>query len=100
MFEGRGDRSSMRSTICGIILIALMAASSLGAAEPDPCQAGLDQFKAGDFSAAQRSLTNCVESRHGNATHAFHLALTYRSLKNYEAGLSRTDAALKQSPDD
>jgi tetratricopeptide (TPR) repeat protein len=90
----------MRSTICRIILIALMAASSPGAVEPDPCQAGLDQFKAGDYATAQRTLSNCVESRHGSANHAFRLALTYRSLKNYEAGLSRTNAALKQSPED
>ena len=87
----------MRSTICGILLLA---ASSLSVGDPGPCQAGLDQFTSGDYAAAQRILWDCVESHLGNATHAFYLALTYRSLKNYDTGLSRTNAALKQSPED
>jgi tetratricopeptide (TPR) repeat protein len=87
----------MRSTICGMILFT---ASCLSGADSSPCQAGLNQFKSGDYGAAQRILWDCVESHQQNATHAFHLALTYRALKNYDDGLSRTKAALERSPED
>jgi tetratricopeptide (TPR) repeat protein len=87
----------MSSAICGILLLA---ATSIRASGPASCQAGMDQFKSRDYAAAQRDLSECVESHLGNATHAFYLGLTYRSLKNYDAGLSRTNAALKRSPED
>lgn len=73
---------------------------SLRAEDPAPCRAGLDQYSSGNYAAAQPLLSDCVESHQGNATHALYLALTYRSLKNYDAGLSRTDAALQRSPED
>src|SRR5260370_24078298 len=40
-----------------------------------------------------------MESGSGNETHALYLALTYRPLKNYESGLTRTQKALKTFPD-
>jgi tetratricopeptide (TPR) repeat protein len=76
-----------------------MAALSL-CAEDAGCRAGLDQYSKGDYAAAQRLLSECVESHRGNGNHSLYLALTYRSLKNYDAGLRRTEAALARSPDD
>src|SRR5260370_41361373 len=40
-----------------------------------------------------------MESGSGNETHALYLALTYRPLKNYESGLTRTQKALRTFPD-
>ena len=87
----------MRSTVCAVILAA---SYTLRAEDPASCQSGLDQFQSGNYTAAQRILSECVESHRGNATHALHLALTYRSLKNYDAGLNRTKAALQRFPKD
>jgi tetratricopeptide (TPR) repeat protein len=87
----------MRTPICGILLLA---ASSVTAGDAALCDTGLDQFKSRDYAGAQRVLSECVESHLGNATHAFYLALTYRFLKNYDAGLSRVHAAMKRSPED
>jgi tetratricopeptide (TPR) repeat protein len=74
-------------------------AALLNVLEPASCQAGLDSYKSGSFSTAQELLWDCVESGQGNETHALYLAQTYRSLKNYESGLSRVDAALEKLPD-
>jgi len=74
-------------------------AASSNAQAPPVCQAGLDQVKSGDYVSAQSSLWACVESGSGDKTHTFYLTLTYRELKNYDSGLSKTDAALKQNPD-
>lgn len=71
----------------------------LNAQEPAACTTGLARFQAGDYRAAQDLLWECVESRAGNENHAFYLALTYRSLKNYAAGLSRANENRKQYPD-
>jgi Tfp pilus assembly protein PilF len=78
----------------------MSAALCLRAEDSALCREGLDQFSSGNYAAAQHLLSDCVESHQGNATHALYLALTYRSIKNYDAGLSRTNAALQRSPDD
>jgi len=82
----------------GVILLFVVAAS-LHAQSPPSCQAGLDQVKSGDYASAQNSLWACVESGSGNPTHTLYLSLTYRELKNYDSGLSRATADLKQTPD-
>jgi len=80
-------------------MLLFVLAASLNAQSPPPCQAGLDQVKSGDYVSAQSSLWSCVESGSGNPTHTFYLTLTYRELKNYDSGLSKANAALKQTPD-
>lgn len=70
------------------------------AEDPAPCRAGLDQYSSANYTVAQDFLWACVESHQGTATHALYLALTYRSLKNYEPGLERVNAALQRSPQD
>ncbi len=87
----------MIGRVCAIILFTAL---TLRAGDPAPCPAGLDQYSAGNHAAAQRLLSDCVESHQGTATHALYLTFTYRSLKNYDAGLTRTTAALQRSPDD
>lgn len=74
-------------------------AASLNADGPAACETGLAQVRRGDFAGGQASLWECVESGSGNATHAFYLALTYRPLKNYQSGLTRTYEDLKKLPD-
>jgi len=81
------------------VILLFVLAASLNAQSPPPCQAGLDQVKRGDYGSAQGSLWSCVESGAGNPTHTFYLTLTYRELKNYDSGLSKANAALKQTPD-
>ena len=78
---------------------ALITCPFLYAQEPASCQAGLTSYKAGEFAKAQGSLWDCIESGRGNETHAVYLAQTYRSLKNYESGQSRADAALQKLPE-
>jgi|SRR5579862_6241355 len=80
-------------------LLLFLAAASLSAEEPASCQNGLAQLKTSNYAGAQASLWECVESGLGNETHAFYLGLTYRELKNYESGLSRTYATLKRLPE-
>ena len=87
----------MKSAVCTVILAA---SYSLRAENPVSCQSGLDQFQSGNYAAAQKILSECVESQRGNATHALHLALTYRTLKNYDSGLVRTKAAIQRFPED
>jgi tetratricopeptide (TPR) repeat protein len=88
----------MRFPIRGVVLL-LLGASLLNAQEPASCETGLARFRSGDFAAAQDSLWECMESGSGNETHALYLALTYRPLRNYESGLTRTQKALKTFPD-
>jgi tetratricopeptide (TPR) repeat protein len=83
-----------------IVSTALFTALILRAGDPAPCPAGLDQYSAGNYAAAQRLLSDCVESHQGTPAHAVYLAQTYRALKNYDAGLARTTAALAQASDD
>jgi len=89
-----GKEAKMRS-----VLLLCVIAVSLKAQAPPACQAGLDQVKSGDYVSAQSSLWSCVESGAGNPTHTFYLTLTYRELKNYDSGLNRANADLKQTPD-
>ena len=77
----------------------LFAAFSLHAQNADPCRTGIDQVKNGDYVNGQLSLWNCLESGSANSAQVFYLSLTYRALKNYDSGLSRTEAALKRFPD-
>src|SRR5438270_10862701 len=88
----------MRFTIRGVILL-LLRVSFLNAQGPASCETGLARFRSGNFAAAQDSLWECMESGSGNETHALYLALTYRPLKNYESGLTRTEKALRTFPD-
>jgi tetratricopeptide (TPR) repeat protein len=81
------------------VILLFVVAASLNAQAPPSCQAGLDQVKSGDYLNAQASLWSCVESGSGGPTHTFYLTLTYRELKNYDSGLSRANAALKQTPE-
>ncbi len=81
------------------VILLFVFAASLNAQAPPSCQAGLDQVKSGDYVSAQGSLWSCVESGSGTPTDTFYLTLTYRQLKNYNSGLSKANADLKQSPD-
>jgi tetratricopeptide (TPR) repeat protein len=80
-------------------LLLFVVATTLHAQSPPACQGGLDQVKSGNYINAQDSLWSCIESGSGNPTHTYYLTLTYRELKNYDSGLSKANAALKQSPD-
>lgn len=82
----------------GITLV--LAASPLRAEDSAPCRAGLDEYAIGNYASAQAFLFTCVESHQGSPAHAVYLAQTFRSLRNYDGGLSRIEAALRQSPDD
>jgi tetratricopeptide (TPR) repeat protein len=79
--------------------VAILAAVGLQAQTANPCPAGSEQFKKQDYTAAQASLWDCVESGVASSADALDLALTYRTLKNYDSGLSRAAADLKRSPD-
>jgi tetratricopeptide (TPR) repeat protein len=79
--------------------VAGLTASILYAQGSASCEAGLASYRAGELAKAQDALWACVESGRGNETHALYLAQTYRSLKNYEPGLSRVDIALQKLPD-
>ena len=81
------------------VMLLLLAAASLNAEEPASCQRGLAQVKASNYAGGQASLWECVGSGLGNETHAYYLGLTYRQLKNYESGLTRTYATLRMLPD-
>ena len=80
-------------------MLLFLAAASLNAEEPASCPTGLAQVKASNYAGGQVSLWECVESGLGNETHAYYLGLTYRELKNYKSGLTRTYATLKRLPD-
>ena len=88
-----GGETTMRS-----VILLFVVAASLNAQAPPQCQAGLDQVKSGDYASAQNSLWSCVESGSGDPTHTYYLTLTYRQLKDYDSGLSRANADLKQTP--
>ncbi len=92
-------RTELTTAIKGACLCTALAAFSLQAEEAAQCQAGVDQVKRGDYSNGQNSLWSCFESESGNGADAFYLALTYRALKNYDSGLSRTDTILKRFPE-
>jgi len=81
------------------ICIILLTVAFLNAQEPPSCEAGLARFKASDYLSAQNFLWDCVESGLGSGAHALFLSQTYRELKNYDSGLTRIDAALKERPD-
>jgi tetratricopeptide (TPR) repeat protein len=81
------------------VLLLFVLAASLNAQAPPSCQAGLDQVKGADYVNGQSSLWSCVESGSGSPEHTYYLTLTYRELKNYDSGLSKANAALKQTPD-
>ena len=80
------------------ICILVLTCGSLRGQLPEPCEKGLVDFNGGRVAESQSSLWDCVESGHGNETHTLYLAQTYRGLKNYATGLTRTNAALKQRP--
>lgn len=80
-------------------ILLLLCGALVSAQDSAPCRAGLAHFKDDNFAAAQDSLWKCIESGSGSEIHALHLALTFRPLKNYQSGLTRTYAALKQLPD-
>jgi tetratricopeptide (TPR) repeat protein len=63
------------------------------------CQAGVLEVKNGDYQSAQVALWSCLDAGSAEETDTFYLTLTYRELKNYDAGLSRVDAALRRRPD-
>jgi tetratricopeptide (TPR) repeat protein len=81
-----------------VILLFVVAASLKVQAAPQ-CQAGLEQVKGGDYKGAQASLWSCLDSGSASQTDAYYLSLTYRELKNYDSGLDRVNAALKQNTD-
>jgi tetratricopeptide (TPR) repeat protein len=85
----------MRVALC----IVLLSGLPLSAEESPVCEAASVQFKSGDVSGAQNALWDCVKSRLGDETHALYLAETYRELRNYDSGLTRVDALLKERPD-
>ena len=63
------------------------------------CAAGQASFQNGDFAAAQEQLWNCVAGGTQDRSVGFHLASTYRELRNYDSGLNKAAAILKNSPD-
>jgi tetratricopeptide (TPR) repeat protein len=81
-----------------------LAVFRLTAQDTSQCAQGMHEVLAGDYLHAQRSLWDCLASAASTGTQAqsatFYLTLTYRELKNYDAGLGKAEAALKQSPED
>ena len=84
----------MRLLVCSILASLLLQAQTA-----NQCLTGSEQFRKQDYTAAQTSLWQCVESGAGTATDTLDLTLTYRTLKDYDAGLSRAALDLKRSPD-
>ncbi|MGH9614966.1 MAG: tetratricopeptide repeat protein, partial [Bryobacteraceae bacterium] len=81
------------------VLVLLAAFSTTPATPPSPCGVGMAQMKRGDYASAQQLLWQCVLSGPSKQTEGFYLGLTYRELKNYDDGLAKSAAALKQSPE-
>ncbi|SRR5581483_6454897 len=81
------------------VCILVLACVSLAAETPGPCDGGMALYRRGDLVNAQNSLWACLESGLGGGTHAVYLAQTYRELKNYESGLTRSNAARRDRPD-
>jgi protein O-GlcNAc transferase len=65
---------------------------------PGPCEQGRSLFLAKSYQDAQEPLWRCVLAGTPNKEWAHELALTYRDLKNYDAGLARARSALKEQP--
>jgi tetratricopeptide (TPR) repeat protein len=85
----------MRIALC----LILLSGAPLNAEDSPQCEAGSVKFRSGDVSGAQNALWDCVKSGGGNETHALYLAETYRELRNYDSGLTRIDALLKEHID-
>lgn len=82
-----------------VTLLILLIAPFLNAREPASCATGLAHFQSGDYAGAQELLWQCVNSGAENDNDALYLALTYRPLKDYTAGLNQANQLLKQFPD-
>jgi tetratricopeptide (TPR) repeat protein len=86
-----------------IYFLILVAAFRLAAQDTSHCVQGMDQVRAGEYANAQLSLWDCLSlaARTGAQAHSatFYLTLTYRELKNYDPGLEKARAELKQSPE-
>src|SRR4051794_27536974 len=98
--QGELSSEMVRISIRSAAVSVLLSGFCVYADDPAPCPAGLDQYSRGNYRIAQDLLSECVESRSATSNHAVYLTLTYRSLKNYDAGLSRTAAALERFPED
>lgn len=81
-------------------ILLLLTAISTAVIEPRAsCIAGIEQAKRADYKSAQELLWECVLSGGRKQTEAFYLGLTYRELKNYDAGLAKAQDVLKQAPE-
>ena len=63
-----------------------------------PCQTGARLFAAHQYADAQEPLWACVNAGTNTRDPAHQLALTYRELKNYDAGWRHSEMALAQHP--
>ena len=81
-----------------LMTLAAWATLSLLPQVPASCVAGLAQFQKMELAGAQDLLWDCVEQGAADRTPGLDLALTYRELKNYEAGLRRAKPALQKFP--
>jgi tetratricopeptide (TPR) repeat protein len=90
--------------IFGLILVSIFSAgvlsteSSAPAPQAAACAAGSEQFARRQFVVAQSLLWDCIISGSDSENSALNLTLTYRELKNYQAGTARADAELKSAP--
>lgn len=64
----------------------------------ETCEEGKRAFLAKDNSGAQQPLWNCVLDGAPNRDYAHQLTLTYRDLRNYDAGIARAEVALASQP--
>jgi len=62
------------------------------------CTEGANAFRAKNYEQAQTLLWECVLARPMDLDGAHKLTLTYRELKNYDAGIRRVTDALTSSP--
>ena len=64
-----------------------------------PCQTGARLFAARQYAQAQEPLWACVNAGTDTKDPAHQLALTYRELKNYDLGWTKTEKALARQPE-
>ena len=83
--------------VCAAAVAAGVYCAAAFAADPGPCPRGEEAFAARKYSPAQEALWDCVLSGSPSPQAAHHLALTYREIRNYDAGMRRVEAALAQS---
>jgi tetratricopeptide (TPR) repeat protein len=96
-------RPSSRSPariIAALVAVVVIALAAWLLLRKSPTEKGVAQFDKGDYSGAERTLSDVANENPGNATASYYLAILYRRSQRYDDAGRVVRRALDKTPND